>query len=81
MTTEQQQILEALSLKLIRGEVKLIAERLKMARGHVSRVLSPRNDQYNEQVIAEALAVIEERQERGHVHLKKIQKIYGNKSV
>lgn len=63
LTTEQTELLTTIQGKLKRGDISDISDSIGKSREYVSRVLSPFTELYNEDIVAEAVRIIEKRKQ------------------
>lgn len=68
----QKKILKKVKTKLVYGDYETIATNLHFSKEHISRVLSLKNDNYNEAIVNEAARIISERDEATKELLQKI---------
>ncbi len=73
LSDNQIQILQTIKSKLKHGDQKEIAQKSGVSESFVARVLNPDNDAYNEEVIHEAVSIIEEREKKEKELLEKLQ--------
>lgn len=65
-------VLERIQSKIIRGDIKLIAESTGFTRQYVGEVLSTQSTTYNEFIVNEAVKVIGLREQNTKKNLKKL---------
>ena len=63
LTVTQKKVLEGISGRLVYGDIKAIAEKCKLHRFTVSRILSVNSDSYNEDVVQVAIQRISAREQ------------------
>ncbi|MFT3679474.1 MAG: hypothetical protein QM791_04330 [Ferruginibacter sp.] len=72
LTPTQKELLENIQAKLVRGDIGKIADSVGRSREFVSRVLSTATDLYNAEIVAEAVRIIELREQDTKKLLKKV---------
>lgn len=72
LSGKQLDILNAIQAKLLLGDIGLIAEKVNMSTVHVSRVLNPKVDIYNEEIVDAAVEIIDARESKLDEHLQKL---------
>lgn len=73
LSETQTEILKNLKRKLVRGDIGKIAEATGLTTVSVGNTLSLSTDIYNEDVVAEAVRIIEKREQDNEKILKKLQ--------
>jgi len=72
LTQTQIEILTVLQEKLVHGDIKLIAEKMGFSRVHVSNVLKPCSEYFNQDIVDEAVKLVTEREQVNKNTLKKL---------
>lgn len=72
LSSTQIELLQSIRNRLIRGDIGEIASSVGMTREYVGKVLSPSSDTYNEEIISEAVKIIERREQDTKKLLKKV---------
>jgi NACalpha-BTF3-like transcription factor len=72
LTQTQIEILTVLQGKLVHGDITLIAEKMGFSRVHVSNVLNPSSENFNQDIVDEAVKLVTEREQVNKNTLKKL---------
>ena len=70
LTGIQQEVLQRINGKIIRGDIGAIAEKVGKSPKYVGMVLSPVTDSYNETIVNEAVRIIKDREQNTANNLK-----------
>jgi hypothetical protein len=72
LTRTQIEILTVLNKKLVHGDIKSIVDKTGFSRVHVSNVLNPSSENFNQDIVDEAVRLVTEREQVNKNTLKKL---------
>lgn len=75
LSNNQKELLQRIREKISKGDIKAIANKTGLTREYVSKVLSLLSDNYNEDIVKEAVNIISIREQNTQKHLNQLTPI------